>query len=88
MQAFFHTRMVLPDKLEDCPSAFTVLLSEYPATACVCRRSQGEVPELACKLRAHVLAVVEHLRPSLGELGPVSWSMDSSVEHGGVHLGS
>jgi hypothetical protein len=88
VQALFHTRMVLPDKLEGCASAFTVLLSEYPATACVCRHSQGEIQELARQLRARVLAVVEHLRLRLGELGHVSWSMVVFIcVHGGIRGG-
>ncbi len=88
VQALFHTRMVLPDKLEGCPSAFTVLLSEYPATACVCRHSQGEIPELARQLRGRVLEVVEHLRQRLGELGHVLWSMAVFIcVHGGIRGG-
>ena len=88
VQALFHTRMVLPDKLEGCASAFTVLLSEYPATACVCRHSPGEIQELALQLRARVLAVVEHLRLRLGELGHVSWSMVVFIcVHGGIRGG-
>jgi hypothetical protein len=50
VQTLCHTCMVLSDKLKGCPSAFTVLLSDYPATACVWRRSQDEIQELVSQL--------------------------------------
>jgi hypothetical protein len=42
VQAVFHSCMVLPDTLEGCLAAFIVLVSDYPAVACVCKQGQGE----------------------------------------------
>jgi hypothetical protein len=70
VQAVFHSCMVLPDTLEGCLAAFIVLVSEYPAVACVCKQGQGErrnsgsvleqAGELSRMCLANQNAVAEH----------------------------
>ena len=66
VQALFQACMVLPDTLEGCFSAFAVFVSEYPATACVCKQlqsasSEQSVAELAQTCLAHESAAVQHV---------------------------
>lgn len=48
VQALFHACMTVPDTLEGCLSAFSVLVSEYPAADCVCKLGRDEALERAC----------------------------------------